>query len=144
MFNWILEKISLYNCWNASLLNICIVILLIKLIIVVNLFFRRGLVKWIGEFFFNVYKVFITFYILIITIIIHLAISLHLKIEIPGLYIILSLKIIMNHGNIFQARTTIILNLILIFNNLLQQLYSLILIMSFTYIYPQFSIILLL
>jgi len=95
-------------------------ILFIKLIIVVNLFFWRGLVKWVRVFFFNVYEVFFAFHVLIITIIVDLTISLHLKIKITRLNIILSLKIIMNQGNIFKASTALILNLILILNNLLQ------------------------
>ena len=62
IFICILKRFTLDNCWNASLLNVGILVLLWELNVVLVIFFilfRGGLIKWICEFIFNIYKIFI-------------------------------------------------------------------------------------
>jgi hypothetical protein len=86
------------------------------------------LIEWVGEFFFDINQVLIALFCAVFYFI--LAESLHLKVEIIGLNIVLGLEIILNQYA-FQARTILKLDLILILNYLLKQLQSLVLILNF-------------
>ena len=127
----ILKRFTLHNCRNASLLNVRISIflwLLNFLLQIFAIFLRRGLIEWVGEFFFDINQVFIALFCAVFYFI--LTESLHLKVEIIGLNIVLGLEIILNQYA-FQARTILKLDLILILNYLLKQLQSLVLVLNF-------------
>ena len=134
----ILKRFTLHNCRNASLLNVRISIflwLLNFLLQIFAIFLRRGLIEWVGEFFFDIDQLFIALFCVVFYFI--LAESLHLKVEIIGLNIVLGLEIIL-YQYAFQARTILKLDLILILNYLLKQLQSLVLVLNFIQVYLRF------